>query len=387
MRSLTLSVAIATTCALSTLTGTPAPASAHNPPPAVLRTGNNTHTGSTAPDGAFRDPGTYDLAIAHITDTQYLTRCANGSGILPTVRERCQDIYEGMNRWIVDNAAHRKIAYTAHTGDLIDSYILRTKGFARGEFARASEAQSILDEAGMPNGVLPGNHDNVKGKDSSVYNEFFGPDRYAKASAAAPQPYYQGPWKPGDNSNHVDEFHAGGADFAVVHLGYQVTDEEAAWARAQIAARPGHNVIVATHAYLKPGPGPDGEGAELSTDGERVRTQVVDPNPNVFLVISGHEHGVGRNIRQGVGPTGRQVIELMADYQAYDAGADGNGHAGFIRMLQLDVRHGELTVDTYSPSLNSFRSRDFDTKAGRHYDGSEDEFTVPVKLLQSAEAR
>ncbi|WP_116111985.1 metallophosphoesterase [Austwickia chelonae] len=385
MRLRTLSLAAATACALSIPTTF---AAAQETALSVVRTGPNASpAGHSAPDGAFRDPATYDLAIAHITDTQYLTRCANGSGILPSIRERCQDIYEGMNQWIVDNAGHRKIAYTAHTGDLIDSYTLRTKGLARGEFARASEAQRILDDAGMPNGVLPGNHDNLRGKDASVYNEFFGPDRYTKASAKAAQPYYQGPWKPGDNSNHVDEFHAGGVDFAVVHLGYQVTEEEAAWANQQIAARPGHNVIVATHAYLKPGPAPDGEGAALSTDGARVRSQVVDPNPNVFLVISGHEHGVGRNIRQGVGPSGRQVVELMADYQAYNAGSDGNGHAGFIRMLQLDVRHGEMTVDTYSPSLNSFRSRDYDTKPGRHYDGNEDEFTVPVHFLRPVTAR
>lgn len=375
-RTLAAAVTVAVACALTPA----ATAQAHQvgpTRPAIVRTS----AGPTAPDGAFRDPATYDLALAHITDTQYLARCANGSGILPSIRERCQDIYEGMSQWIVDNAATRKIAYTAHTGDLIDSYILNTPLFGRGEFARASEAQSILDDAGMPNGVLPGNHDNVSGTKSGLFNEFFGLDRYRRASAKAAQPYYQGPWRPGDNSNHVDEFHAGGVDFAVIHLGYGVDDNELAWADEQIASRPRHNVIIATHAYLKPGPGPSGEGAALSHDGERVRTRLVDPHRNVFLVLSGHEHGVGRNIRQDAGTPGHQVIELMADYQDYNAGSDGRGHAGFIRMLQMDVQRGELTVDTYSPSLDSFRSRDYDTKPGRAYDGTEDEFTVPVTFI------
>lgn len=330
------------------------------------------------PDGRFADPASYDLAIAHTTDTQYLSYCANGGGILPSVRQRCQDIYDGTSRWIVDNAAHRKIAYAAHTGDLIDSYWARTPNMARGEFGRASQAQKILDDAGIPNGVLPGNHDNNKGADPSIYNDFFGPQRYAG------QPWYQGPWKAGDNSHHVDTFEAAGARFAVVHLGYKPSDAALEWANREIAARPDHNVIVATHAYLKPGAEPDGNGAALSDDGARVRSRVVDPNRNVFLVLSGHEHGVGRNVRSDAGSPGHQVIELMADYQDYTAGRDGRGHAGFIRMLQIDVDGGRLTVDTWSPSLGSHRSRDFDTMIGRDYDGSEDEFTVPVDLIRTA---
>ncbi|WP_409483680.1 metallophosphoesterase [Arsenicicoccus dermatophilus] len=373
--ALTPRLAAAATLAL-TLLATPAAATAATTTPAA--TGRGSLVGPTAPDGAFRDPATYDLAIAHITDTQYLSRCANS--VMAAQARRCQAIYDGMNRWIVDNAASRKIAYTAHTGDIVDSYWFQTPNLAKGEFAHASQAQQILDDAGMPNGVLPGNHDNARGADASLYNRYFGPARYQAAGARAATPYYQGPWKDGDNSHHVDEFTAGGAKFAVVYLGYKPSDAALAWADEQIKKRPRHNVVVATHAYLQPGAAPAGENAPLSDDGARVRT-VVDANPNVFLVLAGHEHGVARNVRQDVGTPGHQVVELMADYQDYDAGADGRGHAGFVRMLQLDVRHGELTVDTYSPSLDSFRSRDYDTQAGRRYDGSEDEFTVAVPLI------
>lgn len=336
-----------------------------------------------APDGRFADPASYDLAIAHTTDTQYLSSCANGGGVLWSVRQRCQAIYDGTSRWIVDNAQARKIAYTAHTGDLIDSYWAKTPNMARGEFGRASQAQKLLDGAGIPNGVLPGNHDNNKGADPSIYNEFFGPQRYQAASAASATPWYQGPWKAGDNSHHVDTFEAAGAKFAVIHLGYKPSDEALAWANREIAARPDHNVVIATHAYLQPGAEPDGDDAPLSDDGARIRSRVVDPNRNVFLVLSGHEHGVGRNVRTDAGSPGHQVVELMADYQAYNAGRDGRGHAGFIRMLQLDVDGGRLTVDTYSPSLDSFRSREYDTMIGRDYDGTEDEFSVPVQLIRA----
>lgn len=332
--------------------------------------------GPTSPDGRFRDPSTYDVAIAHVTDTQYLSMCANGAGILPSMMARCQAIFDGMNQWIVDNAATRKIAYTVHTGDVIDGYNLRTPNIAKGEFQHASQAMSVLEAGGMPYGVLPGNHDSNAGKDSSIYNTFFGPQRFAGSSV------YAGSMTPGDNTNHVDELTVGDVKLAIVYLGYEVSDAEIAWADAQIKARPDTNVIVATHAYLKPGTEPDSEPAALSHDGAKVRALVAQ-NPNTFLVLSGHEHGVGRNVLTDLGTPGHTVVELMADYQAYSAGWDGLGHAGFVRLLQLDTRHGELTVDTYSPSLHSFRSRDYDTKIGRHYDGTEDEFTVKVNLIKA----
>ena len=40
------------------------------------------------------------------------------------------------------------------------------------------EIQAMLDDAGMPNSVLPGNHDNKRGITNELFNEYFGPDRY-----------------------------------------------------------------------------------------------------------------------------------------------------------------------------------------------------------------
>lgn len=334
------------------------------------------HATTPAPDGRFADPATYDVAIAHITDTQYLARCANGSGILPTIRNRCQAINDGISQWIVNQATARKIAYTVHTGDLIDSYWGAMPNLARGEMTHASQALDVLDRAGMPYGVVPGNHDTRYGKEPSIFNATFGPQRFARQTG------YQGPWRTGDNSNHVDTFSAGGADFAVVSLGYGVDEADIAWANAEIAKRPRHNVIIATHAYLTPSMAPDGRGGGASADYQAVR-RVVDAHRNVFLVLSGHEHGVATNVRTDAGTPGHRVVELMADYQSYSAGWDGPGHAGFLRLLQLDVKHGRLTVDTYSPSLDSHRSRDYDTMPGRRYDGREDEFTIEVSLLHS----
>lgn len=120
---------------------------------------------------------------------------------------------------------------------------------------------------------------------------------------------------------------------------------------------------------------------------------MVMTNPNVFLVLSGHEHGVGINVRQDVGAAGNGVVELLADYQFYEVSAEQAGlvdvggydpaqglrfGASFFRLLQFDVDRSEMIVDTYSPWLGNFGATEFDTD--ERYNGLEDNFTVPVDL-------
>ncbi len=79
--------------------------------------------------------------------------------------------------WIADNADDRKIAFATHTGDLIQNWVdpAQNEVRARVEFERASAIQSILDDAGVPNSVLPGNHDNKRGVTDELFNEYFDP--------------------------------------------------------------------------------------------------------------------------------------------------------------------------------------------------------------------
>ena len=60
-----------------------------------------------------------------------------------------------------------KIEFATHTGDIIQNFVdpEQNDDRARREFERASAIQSILDDAGVPNSVLPGNHDNRRGVD------------------------------------------------------------------------------------------------------------------------------------------------------------------------------------------------------------------------------
>lgn len=349
----------------------------------------------------FDDPAGYDFSLVHYTDTQYLSE---GAVEQETPQERAiwEKAYGDVTRWVAANAQARKIAYVAHTGDLIENNIRKpaTPEMERqvvGEMELSSRQQQVLDDAGVANGVIAGNHDNQSGTEEgpeAIYNRYYGPDRYTEAAKRWQNGSYGGPWQAGDNQNHFDLFSAGGLDFVVVGLSYGVTRDEAEWADGIFKRFPDRNAILLSHDYLKPSASPDGRGATFSApDGAMLFNTIVSDNPNVFLILAGHEHGVGTNVKPQVGDIGNGVVELLADYQFYTVSADRLGltdiggyspndqlrfGASFFRMLQFDVDRGEMSVDTYSPLLDDFGATEFDID--HRYNGQEDTMVLPVDL-------
>ncbi|MEV6106175.1 metallophosphoesterase [Streptomyces sp. NPDC051940] len=369
----------------------------------VLVTGEDPFADDIEPGdpNRFADPDSYDFSLVHFTDTQYLSE---GAVEQETAEERAvwESAYAEIPEWIRANKDERRISYVAHTGDIIENNIRKPttdemREQIRGEFEVSSKAQQVLDDAGVPNGVIAGNHDNQSGTETgpeAAYNTYYGPGRYESAAKGWEHASYGGAWKPGDNQNHYDLFSAGGLDFVVVGLSYGVTREEAEWADSVFKRYPDRNGILLSHDYLVPSASPDGRGAAFSApDGSMLYKTVVEKNPNVFLILAGHEHGVGTNVKPKVGQVGKGVVELLADYQFYTVSADRLGltevggyqpddqlqfGASFFRMLQFDVDRSELTVDTYSPLLDNFGAGEFDPL--RRYDGREDNMVLPVDL-------
>lgn len=109
----------------------------------------------------FADPEDDDFSIAHATDTQFLSEGVNDSSLHDAAQERFAAADRAQMNWIVENADDPKIAYVANTGDIIENLMLphHPEDRARQEFEFASQMQSILDEAGSPNGIIPGKYD------------------------------------------------------------------------------------------------------------------------------------------------------------------------------------------------------------------------------------
>ncbi|GIF49402.1 calcineurin-like phosphoesterase family protein [Asanoa ferruginea] len=404
----------------------------------------------------FEDPSSYDFALAHFTDTQYLSEgAAGGTNNDFDGKQEPSDVqaaeeqaifaaaYRDQTQWIADNAAGRKIAYTAHTGDVIendyydplarnaDGSLLRPglNEQVDKEFALASGYQKVLDDRGVVNQVIAGNHDNQLGAETGPNSRFsrtFGADRYYQVADAWPAGTEYHAWDevtnadgsvtPGkDNQNNYVLFSAGGLDFVAVGLSYGVTPDEAKWADSVFKRYKDRNGILLSHDYLRPSSNPDGRDAGFSApDGSPLYKLVVENNSNVFLVLAGHEHGVGTNLKSKVGVTvSHDVVELLADYQFYTVAAgelwpnlvdaagniDLNGDgtidhkasdrlqfgASFLRLLQFNVDRAEMHIDTYSPLLDNFGATEYDIRQDGsqpkpRYNGSEDNLTLPVDL-------
>lgn len=353
---------------------------------------------SPVEDG-FEDPDNVDFSLMHITDTQYMVGGATNPNKPPAEQEVWTAGYQDSYRWLAEHAAEHKIEFVAHTGDLADAWANdadRERAIA--QFELASQSQQILDETGIPNAVLPGNHDNLSGQDSgpdSLYNSYFGAERYqelAQSEGWQQRDAEYHPWQPGDNDNGYVLFSAGGEDFVVVTLGYHVTQEEADWASGVFDEYSTRNGIVMTHAAHKSSTQPDGRDGVRTADGEMISERILEENPNVMLFLAGHVTGATINVRQDVGQNGNNVVELTHDYQGYRIGTDHLGltdlgnydgdtpvtfGATFFRLLQFDLDRGELSVDTYSAHLDEFGATEYDPS--ERYDGTEDDFRVPIQ--------
>lgn len=275
--------------------------------------------------GELPDPSTYDGAIAWLPDTQYYS-------------ESHPEHFDAQTQWIADNAEQRKISYTTHTGDIVD------KAGDEDQWKNADAAMQTLDDAGHPYGVVEGNHDRGSG---DLYHDYFGDERFAD------QPTRGGSHE--DNRQSYDLVDVGGEQVMMLHLTWDMDDEDFAWAKQVLEEHPDTPAIISVHAYLNK----DGSYGE---QGEEIFERVVEPHDNVKAVLSGHYHGATHNVKDLGG--GRQVSEILADYQSADEGG-----LGYLRMLQFDVDADKMIVDTYSPSEDE-----------SNYFDEEDDFEVDLSL-------
>ena len=226
-------------------------------------------------DGELADPSTYDFAVSHITDTQYLT-------------ESYPEVYAGIVSWIAANQDGRKIEFATHTGDIIQNFVEpeQNDDRARREFERASAIQSILDDAGVPNSVLPGNHDN-RTRCRRVAVQRVLPRRAVRRPALVRR-VAVGRRQFGEL---LDLLEHEGALFLMLSLPYAYDDTEMDWAAEVVASHPEYNVIISTHEHVTPKTIDSAAARSTSgrwvSRGQELWDRVIAPNRNVVLVLRG----------------------------------------------------------------------------------------------------
>jgi hypothetical protein len=266
----------------------------------------------------------YDATIAWESDTQYYNE---------TYYDRQLDIH----RYVLDRRDAMNIQYLLHTGDVVDDFDQEY------QWLNADPAYRMLEDAGLPYGVLAGNHD-VGGarEDYSAFSRWFGADRFSG------NPWWGGDFQ--DNRGHYDLVTVAGIDLLMLYMGWAPGDEAIAWMNEVLARYPERVAVVNLHEYM------------LTTGGlgpipQRIQDEVVATNPNVRIVTSGHYHDAFTRVDgfddDGDGVDDRLVHQMLFDYQALPEGGQS-----FLRLLHLDNQGERLLVRTFSPYLMQYNSED-----------------------------
>jgi PKD repeat protein len=310
-------------------------------------------------DGAGGTNPAGDFTFAVLPDTQnYASAAAN------------RPIMGAQTQWLVDNRAALNLKFVSHVGDIVGIPTVAA------QWQSASGYLSTLDSAGVPNSVLPGNHDmDVATGAAPEYRQWFPPSRYANASWNSPAVSYGGYLgqdlfgpDPVDRGN-MDSFalmSAGGMDFLILSLEFDPPDQVIDWAGKVLAAYPQRRAILVTHSYVN-------TAGQLASNlqrpggntGAQLWQKLVAPNCSIFMVVSGHFHDgdLSEARRTDTNSCGRPVQGLLSDYQERVNGGDG-----WLRYYTFRPSADEIRAVTYSPTL------------GRAETDADSAFTLPYDM-------
>lgn len=316
--------------------------------------------GATVPGQSTENPFT----IVVIPDTQNYTY-GGRAGIITD-----------QTQWIVDSRSQLNTQFVVHVGDLVSEFNLPEQWDA------ISSGMRVLDDAGIPNTVVPGNHDfdNATGA-MGLYDTYFPVSRYSQASWNTADTHYGGYL--GENQFGADPvdrqnmdsyalFRAGGRDFLVLNLEWEAPTPVLQWADRVLAAFPGRTAIMVTHSFLSivgdrraNAERPGGTSQKALWDG------FVSTHCQIRLVISGHEHvgDLSEASRTDPNACGQPVQQFMSDYQSR-----ANGGNGWLRYYTFDPQVNTVTATTYSPTL------------GQYETDADSSFTVPFEVTPSQPA-
>lgn len=337
----------------------PRPATPTGPPsaPVVNTPGNGSTGAATSPtlDVSVSDPASSNLSVTFygkvantigpdftivaLPDTQYYSSSLNGG---------TPAMFNAQTQWIVNNQKSLNIAYVAHLGDLVQN---ADNGGNATEWNVADGAFKILDNANIPYGVVPGNHDEGStGADDGdaaftvLYNTYFGTSRFAGRS------YYGGHYGT-NNNNHYDLFSAGGMNFVAIYFAYDYnsagtglnTDFTSivAWANGVLQQYSDRHAILVSHYIMG-----NGNPANLSIQGGAI-VNGLGANKNVFLTLAGHYNTLPGEGQRASTVSGNTFQGLMSDYQDQP-----NGGNGWLRIMTFSPANSTISVQTYSPVLN-----------------------------------
>jgi predicted phosphodiesterase len=289
-------------------------------------------------------------------------RIADGSftiAVLPDTQNYSQKFpatFTAQTEWIAANSKPRNIRAVLHLGDI-------TNRSTDEEWENASRSMQVLDGR-VPYFMVAGNHDYSEGgrcvDRATRMNDRFPIARFRE------QPNYGGVYdrEPDRIENSFHTFTAEGRKFLVVALEFGPRRDVVRWANEVVAKHPDHAAILITHAYMydddtrydwkKYGTmqtwNPHNYGVARATmddvsDGEELWSNLVSKHENFILTLNGHvlHDGLGRITTQT--PGGRDVHQMLVNFQMRPNGGDG-----WLRLLEFRPDGRTVAVVDYSPT-------------------------------------
>ena len=277
-------------------------------------------------------PEQYDFSLAWITDTQYYS-------------ERYMSNFDGITDYIINKQSELGIEYVIHTGDIVDEFNEEY------EFVNASNELQKFEDAGIPYGVLGGNHDVAHGNERfELYNKYFGSIRFKDMSTYGDS--YE------DNLGHYDLLTIDGQELLFVYMSWDIYTPEIEWMNEVLKKYPDRKAVICIHGGIN-------ASAQQSYFSDLLLENVCKENTNVFAILNGHFHGSSMNFvgfdDNGDGVNDRTVYQICTDYQSAPEGGQG-----YIKMLYFDLSNDKIYMNSYSPVIDDMNY--YDTPKLSSYD-------------------
>ncbi len=270
-----------------------------------------------------------NLPYTKISDTAYNVI------FLPDIQNATEfrnNVINTAANWLNDNREYVNAAAIVGLGDNVNTY------YDEEQWKNALEFYSILQKGEYKILQQPGNHDygdddngnayylNAFGKDSD-----FGKWQSERGTVYSPSGY-----------SSYTFFDGGSYRYLALSISmYHIDDEaERAWFEKILQDNKDCPTIVTSHSFqdcnaAKP------DQVVLNGRGESI-WEIVKKYNQVFLMISGHNHGAGEEVL--LNEQGNEVFSIMADYQfSY------NGGNAYFKFAEFDEANNRIALSTFSP--------------------------------------
>lgn len=278
-----------------------------------------------------------------------------------TYVEEFPEVYMRQMKWI--ESQKERFSFVLHVGDI-------TQNNSKEEWEIARNGFSLLDGK-IPYNLALGNHDmgSEAGKfadtrNTELANSFFPIDDYIKNSDAIAS------YPKNTIDNSVSEYNLIGYNWLIFSLEFGPRNKTIAWADSIVKHNPNHKIIINTHSYMyndntlqdeedwylpqKYGVGKE-IGEDAVNDGGQIWDKLVKPNKNIIMIFSGHILGSGVGQLVSKNDFGQNVYQMLANYQKNVKGVE-KGDSGFLRIIKVDKKTNTISVQTYSPWLDTFKT-------------------------------